>query len=165
MAEVLAKKGISPLVATVLLVAFSVALGAVVMSWGEEYVEEKAEFVQGVREAVSNCDAASFTLLRLEGLPQICYKQGSLEMTIDNGPDAEIYDFSARIVGVVGTYTAETVLGAPLKKLYAVKAAVPFPKTIGGVQQVKLVPKTKSGNDLVFCKSQSLTVERIMPCQ
>ena len=28
------KKGVSPLIATILLIAFAVALGAVVMSWG-----------------------------------------------------------------------------------------------------------------------------------
>ena len=34
------KKGMSPLVATVLLIAFAVALGAVVLNWGEEFVQE-----------------------------------------------------------------------------------------------------------------------------
>ena len=34
------KKGLSPLMATLLLVIFAIALGSVVMSWGKEYVEE-----------------------------------------------------------------------------------------------------------------------------
>ncbi len=33
------KKGVSPLIATVLLIAFAVSLGAVVMNWGRGYVE------------------------------------------------------------------------------------------------------------------------------
>ena len=48
MADNIGKQAISPLVATILLLAFSIAIGAVVMSWGESYVEEKANFVQGI---------------------------------------------------------------------------------------------------------------------
>ncbi|MFC1728027.1 archaellin/type IV pilin N-terminal domain-containing protein [Nanoarchaeota archaeon] len=34
------KKALSPLVATLLLVVFAIALGSVVMSWGKAYVEQ-----------------------------------------------------------------------------------------------------------------------------
>jgi flagellin-like protein len=34
------KKGLSPLIATLLLVIFAIALGSIVMSWGKEYVEQ-----------------------------------------------------------------------------------------------------------------------------
>ncbi|MBR9675544.1 hypothetical protein GOV05_00890 [Candidatus Woesearchaeota archaeon] len=37
------KRGVSPLIATVLLIAFAVALGAVVMNWGKGYVEQTAQ--------------------------------------------------------------------------------------------------------------------------
>lgn len=37
------KKGVSPLIATVLLIAFAVSLGAVVMNWGRGYVESTME--------------------------------------------------------------------------------------------------------------------------
>jgi len=35
------KKGVSPLVATILLVGFTVALIALIAIWGKRYVEEK----------------------------------------------------------------------------------------------------------------------------
>ena len=37
------KKAVSPLVATLLLVVFAIALGSVVMSWGKAYVESATE--------------------------------------------------------------------------------------------------------------------------
>jgi len=40
------KKAVSPLIATVLLIAFAVALGAVVMNWGRSYVETTAEYAE-----------------------------------------------------------------------------------------------------------------------
>jgi len=40
------KKAIAPLIATVLLIAFAVALGAIVMNWGRAYVEDTASLAQ-----------------------------------------------------------------------------------------------------------------------
>ena len=40
------KKAVSPLIATVLLIAFAVALGAVVMNWGRSYVETTAKYAE-----------------------------------------------------------------------------------------------------------------------
>ena len=117
-----------------------------------------------MREALSACDSVAFQILRLSGAPQICYKENVLELTVDNGPDADIYDFNARMVGTDGTYTAETLLRTTLKRLHAVKMAVEFPKTVGRLRQVKLVPKVKMGQDVVFCKTESLTIEGLRAC-
>ena len=161
----LEKKAISPLIATVLLVAFSVALGGIVMSWGEDYVEKKADFVQGVREVLSACDSVSVNVLKLSGIQQVCNKGNSIEITLDNGPEQDIYDFNARVVGNTGTYTVESTLATPLKKLDAVKTSVKYPATIGAPEQLKLTPKVKSGNEIIFCKNQNLIVERIATCK
>lgn len=49
------KRGISPLIATVLLIAFAVALGAVVMSWGRGYIESTATFAEEKSAAEMRC--------------------------------------------------------------------------------------------------------------
>jgi len=49
------RKGISPLIATVLLIAFAVALGAVVMSWGRGYIETTATFAEEKSAAEMRC--------------------------------------------------------------------------------------------------------------
>jgi len=165
MADNIGKQAISPLVATILLLAFSIAIGAVVMSWGESYVEEKANFVQGIREVLTSCEAASFTVIKLGGSQQICYKDNSLELSIDNGQDIDIHDFNTRILGTTGIYTKESTINAPLKKLNAVKLAVLIPNNIGTVQQVKITPKIQVADDIIFCKDQSLVLEGIQKCQ
>lgn len=53
------KKGISPLIATVLLIAFAVALGAVVMSWGRGYVEDTAEQAESQAGSKIECSMNS----------------------------------------------------------------------------------------------------------
>lgn len=157
------KPALSPLVATILLVAFSIGLGALVMTWGEEYVEARADFVQGTREVTESCDAISFNVIRVSDLPQVCIRGNTIEATVDNGPDKEIYDFHARVLGTETTYSDESTLTEPLRKLNAVKIMIKTP-TIGTIKQVKLSPKVSVNNEIIFCKDHAVTLENIRPC-
>lgn len=54
------KKAISPLVATIILLAFAVALGSVVMSWGKGLIEkaaapEKPEIIEESCDIIQKC--------------------------------------------------------------------------------------------------------------
>ncbi len=50
------KKGISPLIATVLLIGFVVAVAAVVMLWGKGFVKERAEKEGALSQAQLECN-------------------------------------------------------------------------------------------------------------
>ncbi|MBS3158744.1 hypothetical protein J4206_05650 [Candidatus Woesearchaeota archaeon] len=52
------KRGISPLIATVLLVAFAVALGAVVMNWAKGVEEAETSGGESVASSVQGSDAS-----------------------------------------------------------------------------------------------------------
>ena len=135
-------KGISPLVATVLLIAFAVALGTVVMSWREEFIEKNAPFVQGVVQVRSGCDAVSLDVIRLSGVEQLCARDNVIDVMIENGPDIELYDVHARIVGTEDIAIAESVLPRPMPPSYAMRVNFGI-KNVGTIRQVKLVPKIK----------------------
>ena len=77
------QRAITPLVATILLVAFSIGLGALVMSWGEEYVKENAGFAQGTAEVQSECEAAQIDLMVIEGKRQACATSTSIHLWLD----------------------------------------------------------------------------------
>ncbi|MEK6861177.1 MAG: archaellin/type IV pilin N-terminal domain-containing protein [Nanoarchaeota archaeon] len=49
------KKGISPLIATVLLIGFTVALAAVIMTWGLDYIKGTTKKVDETTEAKFKC--------------------------------------------------------------------------------------------------------------
>ena len=75
------KKGISPLVATVILIAFAVALGAVVMNLGAT--------ITGPRIlSTKECQEVSIKLLEANAQPQVAFggsgSQGFIEFTLDN---------------------------------------------------------------------------------
>ena len=158
------RRAITPLVATILLVAFSVGLGALVMSWGEEYIEEKAEFVQGTAEIKSGCDAARIDIINIGGKSQICAAPNGLQVWIDNGPDIDLYNIHARIVGTAGVDVKEEILAEPLLKANAVRAIVPFNPSVGPILQVKLTPKIWTGKTTAICSQSAITAERILPC-
>lgn len=156
-------KGISPLVATVLLIAFSVALGAVVMSWREEFIEQNAPFVQGVVHARSGCDAATLDLITLSGVEQLCVRENVVEAMIENGPDVGIYDVHARIVGSDDIAVVESVLPRPMPPGYAMKVNFGI-KNVGKVRQIKFVPKIKVGDQVVYCASNAKIYENVQMC-
>ncbi|MEM3154858.1 MAG: hypothetical protein QW165_04830 [Candidatus Woesearchaeota archaeon] len=158
------KRGITPLVATILLVAFSVGLGALVMSWGEEYIAEKAEFVQGTAEVRSGCDIAQISIIKIGGQQQACIGPNGIQLWVDNGPDQDVFNIHARIAGANGVQNVESILTQPLLKANAVKATVPFDRTIAPILQVKLTPQIWTGTTAVTCAQGAITIERLQPC-
>jgi len=159
------KKGVSPLVATILLILFSIALGAVVMSWGEAYIEEKAEFVQGAQETVAGCDAAFINIIKVGGELEICYKADDIiEVWLENGPTTELYDVHARIVGTESATTRESILAEPLLPSDARKVLFRH-EPVGFLRQVKLTPIIMRAGALTPCVQKAITVENVHPCQ
>lgn len=159
----MAKKGVSPLIATVLLIILSIGIGLAVMSWGRAYIEEKAEFVQGVQETITLCDSAEVSVVVVEGVPQLCLEGNIIKGFVDNGPDVDVYDIQARVAGTAGVYTQESTLPEVLKRSKAAQIAFAVP-TIGKIKQVKLTPKIRMNSDIVFCSQSEVVVEPILLC-
>ncbi len=160
-----ARKGMTPLVATILLVAFSVGLGALVMSWGEDYIEQKAEFVQGVQEVKIGCDAAGFSLMMIGGRAQVCTADNAINVWLDNGPNTALYNVHARIAGRDGVDVVEDILPGPLSPEGSIKAIIPYNPGIGPLLQLKLIPKLFSGGNVISCSEKPVLVEYLPPCE
>ena len=158
------ERGITPLVATVLLVAFSVGLGALVMSWGEDYIAEKAEFAQGTSEVKSDCDNTKIDIITINKEPQVCLSPAGLQVWIDNGPNVDLVNIHARLAGTNSIDVKENTLLSPLLKANAARILIPVNKELGSLLQVKLTPKVFSGTKTILCAEQAITVEKIQVC-
>ncbi len=77
------KRGISPLIATVLLIGFTVALAAVIMTWALGYFQETTESVNLETEKYMLCT----NKLRLEVTPD-CQNKDSV--TIENNGEMDV---------------------------------------------------------------------------
>ncbi|MEM4239898.1 MAG: hypothetical protein QXM31_00130 [Candidatus Woesearchaeota archaeon] len=157
------KRGVSPLVATILLILLSVGMGVAVMSWGEEYIEEKAEFVQGVQETPTSCDMVSFNIIKIGGADQLCLEGSTIKGLIDNGPDANIAGIHARIVAEGGIGVIENILDRPLQRGSAAQVAFSAGGT-GPVSQIKLTPSVTIAGKTVICSKQAVIAENIRNC-
>lgn len=157
------KRAVSPLVATILLIALSIGLGAAVMSWGEQYIEAKAEFVQGVQETVTSCDLVAFSVITISGVRQLCQDGPNVKGLVDNGADADIADFHVRAVGQKGIFVQESVLDKPLPRGSAAPIAFSV-GDIGTIAQIKLTPKIRAGGKDSACSKQAVLVENITSC-
>ena len=97
------KKGISPLIATVLLIAFAVALGAVVMNWGKNYVQTTAIDAQKSGQAKQKCTNTNMEFVQVSGIPKVCINNPlnttEVEFTLKNKAPHEILDIEITILG------------------------------------------------------------------
>jgi len=157
------KRAISPLIATVLLIVLSVGMGVAVMSWGEEYIEAKAEFVQGVQETVTSCDLVQLSIIKISGVEQMCLAETTVKGLIDNGPDADVQDIHARLLGANGVYVDESILDTPLPRGSASPVAFSV-GDIGAISQIKFTPKTLIAGKQVVCSKQAIVAENIRKC-
>ena len=156
------KRGISPLIATILLIAFAIALGLVVMNWGKSYIEEKAEFTAGATDT-SGCGLVELNVIQVAGRDKICYNpnDNSIEVFLENGPDAKITDLQVRVVGSQGIKTLESVLDKSIEQSVSAQIKFNYPSGLGDVQQLKMTPVI--GED-VACTKQSVLSEGMIQC-
>ena len=156
-------KGISPLFATIILILLSIGLGAIVMSWGETYVEGHAGFVQGVQEVNRGCDMIELSVIPIAGVPQLCSALDFIEVWLDNGPNMAVEDIHTRIVGTDGVAVIDSILNQPLGVAQAARLTIAF-EPVGEVRQLKLTPKIRIGQDIIFCSDHPLIFENIAAC-
>jgi len=86
------KRGISPLIATVLLIGFTIVIAALVMIWGSNLVKERAEKIGAKSEAQISC-AAKIEI----DLKQAECSNSKIKVAVENKGTDSIDGFRARI--------------------------------------------------------------------
>ena len=155
------KRGVSPLVATLLLVLLATALGVVAMSWGRAQLEEG-----------SYCPVAiEMKVIELNQEPQICYagkeETGFVKFLVENGPNVEVHSVNFRVIGAKDIYVVE-LPDSSMKKGYPLLEEVPYNFNLfGDIRQIKLTPRiiVFPGEDPVLCPEQALIIEDIKVCK
>ena len=99
------KKGVSPLIATVLLMAFAVALGALVMTWGKSYVTEETATIERSEKQLTCSFEVSGEVLRS---PQPCFQAGSTRFIFKNGGISSLDGLKITAFGIGGSIHTAT---------------------------------------------------------
>jgi flagellin-like protein len=139
------KKGLSPLIATILLIAFAVALGAVVMNIGRTTV-------------LGSESDSTFSILEIGGKKQICNLEkgagSSLEFTLKNGNVDEIADLQISVIGSKDIANLGKLLSQPIGRAETRRIAVSYDSSaIGSLKRVIITPVIIEGGQPNFGKA------------
>lgn len=155
------KKGVSPLIATVLLIAFAVALGSVVMNWGLNLnLGKSADSCRNVEIKIRNIDVA-----------EVCFggfgPNGYINFVIDNTGTIDIRGLAIWIVGEKGTrlFDLDSIL-IKRDSLYDKKdkeVSYDF-SAFGNIKQVQFIPKIKPEQATEICPRNAVKADKIGVC-
>ncbi|MBT4935511.1 hypothetical protein HOL21_03095 [Candidatus Woesearchaeota archaeon] len=150
------KRGISPIIATLLLISFAVALGVVIMSFGRAQVELEAQCPINV----------GLKLAVVGGVEEVCYNAAKKDFsfTIENGVNIKV---EGLIVNIIGTQKAETfeLNDAKIAKAGTYIGHVTYNSAISGtIRQVKISPKVVMYDEEQICIEKALILESVKGC-
>jgi hypothetical protein len=148
------KRGIAPLVATLLLLSFAVALGVVIMSFGRAQVELEAK-----------CPINVGLKLSKEGTP-LCYDANSKELkfNVENGVNINV---EGLVVNVIGSQQAQSfeLNDAMISKAGLYSGKINYDSDSGGVlRQIKITPKINLHDNEQVCTDKAVIIEEIKDC-
>lgn len=150
------KRGIAPLVATLLLISFAVSLGVVIMNFGRAQVELEAQCAIDVGLKFTN----------IGGNEQVCYDPAKKDIafTIENGVNIKV---EGLIINIIGSQQAQTfeLNEAKMGKVGTYIGHLNYDQTSNGqVRQMKITPKVVLYDEEVICVEKSLTIETVGNC-
>ena len=149
-----AKKAMSPLIATVLLIAFAVALGAMIMNWSSGTVSGPAVSTGDA------CEQVQIELNQVFGKELFCYQDGNIRFNIINTGSREIQGIQVRTVDANLDELKDDLANSDIPVGETFEADVPFDKS--GKIHVELVPRLFVNNEAKYCVNKRI-VQDILP--
>ncbi len=144
------KKGISPLIASVLLIGFVVAVGSTVIFWGRGFIKEKAAKEGALAQKQLECENVLWDVKDVERT-----RSGG-KIKIENKGNKQIDGFIMRVVE--GGTGAEKIN----QKVEALKQdSVSYPFSLASKAKIDVIPALRpdgSGAPLVPCSGKNKVV-------
>jgi len=159
--KILGKRGVSPLIATVLLISFAVALGSVVLNWGRNLeIAKPGDVCSGVAIKIRNIGDA-----------EVCYAgSGSstyVNFVIDNIGNVGINGLGVWITGEKGTKLLE-LDNIPIEKGQILdikdKSIVFDSNAYGAIKSIQFFPKVIGTETLEICSRNSIKADKVKVC-
>lgn len=139
------KRGISPLIATVLIIGFTVALGAVVMIWGSGFVKTMQESSEQSMEVSQTCAA---TMVGVDNIQPESANRISFMM--ENVGQTDIDSVIVRVTGTDGvdSVTVKKSLNVAAKSLFSAKFN---PEKVGLITKIDIIPNLEINDKQTPC--------------
>ena len=156
------KRGVSPLIATVLLISFAVALGSVVLNWGRNLeIAKPGDICAGVSIKIRSVNNA-----------EVCYggsdKNTYLQFVLDNDGSADIGGLGIWVTGDKGTKLLDfNELSIQKGELLDIKdTSIKYDaESYGNIQSIQFFPKMGDVGSVEICARSSIKVSNIQRCR
>ena len=135
------KKGISPLIATVLIIGFVIVLAALVMQWGGDLFKNVQDETSKTSDFKITCSS------KLTGL-EVSIKDG--KVVVDNKNDQDIAGFKVRSYKVDGTVNSDD----KDEELLAYEINPDLGVGLNGVSEVGIFPKVDVQGEVKTCENE-----------
>lgn len=144
------KRGLSPLIATVLLIAFAVALGAVVMNWGQAQLQ------------TGSCAKVEIDFEIINSEPQICKNAEGLTIFLTNRGKVVVDQFKVVAIGSSNQESVDIAQSLGVADTRQISAPL---KEVSFVRLAKVVPGIENTNgEVEFCVDQEIKVLQVPTC-
>jgi flagellin-like protein len=142
------KKGVSPLIATVLLIAFAVALGAVVMNWGRAQLDPSNN--------KNLCSEVEINLEKINQMPNICYSNSEnyVSFLLRNDGSLSVLKFRITLISE-DQNTYNNVINQRIDSGETKRLQSNFPSDLGKIQKVRISPILISDMDNPLSNEQT----------
>jgi len=150
------KRGISPLVATVILISFAVALGAVIMNWGNRVYENQTN-------TTLKCEELSFSVHKFQdGGYDLCFSKRAITFTVESFQgDINNMKMVAYTSGE-NLYTVPNILTEKLRPGEPQRISVPYDgASYGDVVEIQLFPMVGT----TLCNDFPISATVSGPCE
>tara|TARA_Y100000310_G_scaffold329780_1_gene400257 strand:- start:3102 stop:3548 length:447 start_codon:yes stop_codon:yes gene_type:complete len=146
------KKAIAPIVATLLLIGFAVAVGVVVMNFGQAQVEVAATCAVDVNLAFAD-----------DGGKKLCYDGSNIQVTLQNGNNIKVTRVLLDMITTEGTTSQP--LQAAMDKTGTHSKNIKYNKEQNGeIRQVKFTPVVTVNKEDFTCTEMALVTSRVPDC-
>ncbi|MBN2567406.1 hypothetical protein JXB02_04965 [Candidatus Woesearchaeota archaeon] len=168
------KRAVSPLIATVLLIAFAVALGAVVMNWGKSYVEEQAQHAGDKSTTEMHCQIdIDLRIKEIRGVPKICYDNTTtpsapfIDVMLENRGTEDIRGIAFLVIDDYDNiFTNESIPDSDIPAGGVKKFQIEYDSSFGGISVVEITPMISSAGSVqpVLCAKNALVEDEVYEC-
>jgi len=150
------KRGMSPLVATLLLIAFAVAIGVVIINFGSAQVEMEAECPISIGLKISEVAEKE----------QLCLDKtkNQLFLIVENGVNIKVEGLIINVIGAKKVFTYELAEAKLEKAGNYMKYLTYSLEEYGEIRQLKIIPKVKLYDEEVICQEKAIVLEEIRDC-
>ncbi len=147
------KRAMSPLLSTIILIGFAIALGGVVMSWGKAgYTAEKQ---------VMECEQTSLSLVSYGENKGICSRDGILYFTMQNNGEMDLEGIKVSILGTNDIYSG--VIDRKIDVADIVKLDIGY-DDVGKIEKIIFVPKFNDLEEGQLCPKNGFSIEDVGEC-